>query len=115
MADRDRTMPSPARDRVTVDLRGVGERLRAQAAARRMTAGAFVRRAVVLQLDDAANPTEGLMPAAVSAVGPVVKLTLRLSAAHAVTLATRARQADTSQGTYVAGLLEGMPPMPSPP
>ena len=70
-------MPSPARDRVTVDLRGVGERLRAQAAARHMTAGAFVRRAVVLQLDGAANPTEGPMPAA---VGPVVKLTLRVSA-----------------------------------
>jgi hypothetical protein len=112
MADLDRTMPSPARDRVTVDLRGVGERLRAQAAARRMTAGAFVRRAVVLQLDGAANPTEGLMPAA---VGPVVKLTLRVSAAHAAALATRARQADTSQGAYVAGLLEGMPPPPVPP
>jgi hypothetical protein len=32
-----------------------------------------------------------------------------------VALATRARQADTSQGTYVAGLLEGMPPPPVPP
>jgi hypothetical protein len=111
MADLDRTVPSPARDRVTVDLRGVGERLRAQAAARHMTAGAFVRRPVALQLDGAASPTEGLKPAA---VGPVVKLTLRVSAAHSVALATRARQADTSQGTYVAGLLDGMPPPPVP-
>lgn len=88
-------MPGPSRDRVTVDLRGVGERLRAQATARRMSTGAFVRRAVVLQLEDAANPAEELVPAA---VGAVVKLTLRVSAAHGVALATRARQADTSQG-----------------
>lgn len=52
------------------------------------------------------------MPAA---VGPVVKLTLRVSAAHAAALAMRARQADSSQGAYVAGLLDGMPPSPVPP
>ncbi|EFK95689.1 conserved hypothetical protein, partial [sediment metagenome] len=112
MVDQDRHMPSPARDRVTVDLRGVGERLRAQAAARRMTTAAFVRRAVVLQLDGAVKPAESLVPAA---AGPVAKLTLRVSAAHAVALATRARQADTSQGAYVAGLLDGMPSPPVPP
>lgn len=105
-------MPSLGRDRVTVDLRGVGERLRAQAAARHMTTCAFVRRAVVLQLDEAANDTADLVPAV---VGPVVKLTLRVSAAQAVALATRARQADTSQGAYVAGLLDGCPPPPVPP
>ena len=105
-------MPSLVRDRVTVDLRGVGERLRSQAAARHMTTGAFVRRAVVLQLDEAANDTADLVPAV---VGTVVKLTLRVSATHAVALATRARQADTSQGAYVAGLLDGLPPPPVPP
>jgi hypothetical protein len=104
-------MPGPSRDRVTVDLRGVGERLRSQAAARRMTTGAFVRRAVALQLDGTANDSPELAPAP---VGPVVKLTLRVSAAHAVALATRARQAETSQGAYVAGLLDGMPPPPVP-
>ncbi len=103
-------MPGPSRDRVTVDLRGVGERLRSQAAARRMTTGAFVRRAVALQLDGTANDSPELAPAP---VGPVVKLTLRVSAAHAVALATRARQAETSQGAYVAGLLDGMPPPPN--
>ena len=104
-------MPGPSRDRVTVDLRGVGERLRSQAAARRMTTGAFVRRAVALQLDGTANDSPELAPAP---VGPVVKLTLRVSAAHAVALATRARQAETSQGAYVAGLLDGIPPPPVP-
>lgn len=105
-------MAAPSRDRVTVDLRGLGEHLRARAAAQHMATGAFVRRAVVLQLDDAGNePTLAVsMPD-----GPVVKLTLRLSAAHAVALAMRARQADTSQGGYVAGLLDGSPPAPVPP
>ena len=103
--DGERLVRGPARDRVTVDLRGVGERLRAQAAARRMTTGAFVRRAVVLQLDQAASgdqtsATGAFEPA--GTVGAVVKLTLRVSAAHAVALATRAREADMSQGAYVA-------------
>jgi hypothetical protein len=105
-------VPNPARDRVTIDLRGVGQRMRAQAAARRMTTGAFVRRAIVLQLDDVVRASA---PAAPVTGGPIVKVTLRLSAAHAVALATRARQADTSQGAYVAGLLDGCPPAPVPP
>ena len=105
-------MPNPTRDRVTVDLRGVGERLRAQAAARRMTTGAFVRRAVVLQLDDAARE---FAPTAPMMGGPIVKVTFRLSAAQAAALAARARQADASQGAYVAGLLDGSPPAPVPP
>jgi hypothetical protein len=99
---------------VTVDLRGVGERLRAQAAARRMSTGAFVRRAVMLQLDDTEDEVESLVPLPVPAA-PVVKLTLRVSAAHAVALARLARQTDTSQGAYVAGLLDGMPAAPMPP
>ena len=42
--------------------------------------------------------------------GPVAKVTVRLSRAHAVALAARARDADVSQGAYVAGLLDGTPP-----
>jgi hypothetical protein len=42
--------------------------------------------------------------------GPLVKVTLRLPAAHTVMLARRARAADVSQGTYVAGLIDGVPP-----
>lgn len=44
-----------------------------------------------------------------------VKVTLRLSAAHAIALATRARAADVSQGAYVAGLIDDTPPTPLPP
>lgn len=108
-ADEEVAVATPSRDRVTVDLRGLGERLRAQAAAQHMATGAFVRRAVVLQLDDAADEPA---PAPPVPDGPLVKLTLRLPDTRAVALATRARQADTSQGAYVAGLLDGSPPAP---
>jgi hypothetical protein len=105
-------MQHPARDRVTVDLRGLGERLRLKAGAQRLSAGAFVRRAILSQLEDDAPAAEPDRP---DAIGPVVKVTLRLSAAHAVLLATRARHADVSQGAYVAAVLDGLPPPPLPP
>ena len=41
-----------------------------------------------------------------------VKVTLRLSASHAVVLASRARVADVSQGTYVARLIDDAPVQP---
>ena len=47
--------------------------------------------------------------------GLPVKVTVRMSATHAVTLATRAHSADVSQGAYVAGLLDNAPPPPLPP
>jgi hypothetical protein len=114
-ANGELAMSSSERDRVTVDLRGLGERLRTQAAARHMATGAFVRRAVALQLDPMASEPAGAVLLTGRPGEPVVKLTLRLSAAHAVALATRARQADASQGAYVAGLLDGSPPAPVPP
>lgn len=101
-----------ARDRVTVDLRGLGDSLRARAAAEHMTSGAFVRRAVKLQFDRTANERPS---AALAAVGSTVKLTLRLSSRHAAALAARARASDKSQGAYVAGLLDGSPPAPAAP
>jgi hypothetical protein len=41
-----------------------------------------------------------------------VKVTLRLPATHARLIALRARKADISQGEYVAGLVDGVPPAP---
>jgi hypothetical protein len=105
-------MQHPARDRVTVDLRGLGERLRLKAGVQRLSAGAFVRRAILSQLEDDGPGAEPDRP---DAIGPVVKVTLRLSAAHAVLQATRTRRADVSQGAYVAGVLDGMLPPPLPP
>jgi hypothetical protein len=41
-----------------------------------------------------------------------VKVTVRLGISHGVRLAHRARRVGVSQGTYLAGLLDGMPPSP---
>ena len=44
-------MASPSRDRVTIDLRGIGDAVRAAAASRGMGVAQLVRRAVVMSLD----------------------------------------------------------------
>ncbi len=103
------------RDRVTVDLRGIRPRLQAQAAKRQMTATALVRHAVAGMLGDApfdaseSGSTDG------TSGTQVVKITLRMPVPHAVVLASRARVADVSQGTYVARLIDGAPAQPPAP
>ena len=105
-------MPRHPRERVTIDLRGIGPRLHAHAAARGKTTAVTVRAAVVAMLD----ADEGLVSSgpvvAESIDDRVVKATVRLSVLHAARLADRARTAEVSQGTYVMGLLDGMPPSP---
>lgn len=104
-----------SRDRVTIELRGMRERLNALAAARKTTAAALARKAIGSLLD--AEPSDNQIGPNDAAVrdAKVVKVTLRLSAAHATALATGARSADVSQGAYVAGLIDGMPLNPLPP
>lgn len=104
------------RDRVTVDLRGKRPQLQAQAAKRQMTAAALVRQAVTAMLDDAPSDL-GDSKSTDGNCGPpqVIKVTLRLPVAHAVVLASRARVADVSQGTYVARLIDGTPAQPTAP
>jgi hypothetical protein len=102
--------PSP-RDRITIELRGMRERLQRLAAARKTTTSALARQALVSLLDgESGNADYGTREATTSCGDPVVKLTLRLPAAHAVALATRARAADVSQGAFVAALMDGNPP-----
>jgi hypothetical protein len=109
------------RDRVTLELRGLRERLQALAASRQMTTSALVRKTLRALLDE--EPGEGdirgnvpAIPATAMAIDtPVVKVTLRLPASQARALATRARTAEVSQGAYVAGLINGAPPNPVPP
>jgi hypothetical protein len=103
------------RDRVTIDLRGMGPQLQAQAAKRQMTAAELVRRAVTAMLDDAPCEEGGSEPIDSASGTPVVKVTLRLPVGHAVLLASRARVADVSQGTYVARLIDGTPAQPRAP
>lgn len=95
------------RERVTVDLRGIGPALHAQAAARGVSLAAVARAALVAMLDSPGSPPEPAnRPRSVDS--RVVKITLRLGAVHASRLADRARAAEISQGAYVAALLNGM-------
>jgi hypothetical protein len=108
-------MRTSPRDRITIELRGMRERLHCLAAARKTTASALARQALASLLDDGPADACHPMHQATSAGGdPVVKLTLRLSATHAMALATRARAADVSQGAFVAALIDGNPPTPLP-
>ena len=96
------------RDRVTVDLRDLRPRLRQMAAAHGVSDAAFLRLALASKLD--AAPAEAVRPCHAERPYPdprTIKVTLRLSAAHAVALATRARAAEVSQGRYVARLIDG--------
>jgi hypothetical protein len=104
-----------ARDRVSVDLRGLGDRLRAQAQRQQTTPAALTRRAVRLLLN---HQLGGEQPAIAEPVQHpargIEKVTLRVSGAHATSLTTRARAADMSQGDYVASLLDGVAPAAMP-
>ena len=109
-------MGRSSRDRVTIDLRGMRDRLQALAAARAMTPAALVRKALAASLDGA--PCNGDITGhdtATDGGSQVVKVTLRLSVTHAVLLASRARVADVSQGMYVARLIDGTPAQPRAP
>jgi hypothetical protein len=100
-----------ARDRVSVDLRGLGPRLRAQAQRQQTTPAALTRRAVLLLLNDHQDGEGPLLSThAQRPARGIVKVTLRVSGTHAKSLATQARAADMSQGDYVASLLDGMMP-----
>jgi hypothetical protein len=104
------------RERVTaVDLRGLGAAVQLRAAAECTTVAALARRAITAMLDAPVSQADlfsGVAAAAprVQPDGLPVKVTVRVSATHAVTLATRAHSADVSQGAYVAGLLDNAPP-----
>lgn len=102
------------RDRVTIDLRGIRPRLEAQAASRRMTAASLMRQAVLAMLDEESGSPDIGQPGG-SKGEPAVKVTVRLPASHAAVLASRARAADVSQGSYVARLIDGAPAQPPAP
>lgn len=114
------TVAHDPRERVTIDLRGLGAAVQLRAAIERTTVASLARRAIAVMLDASAPQAE--LFSAVAAAAPrvpsdglPVKVTVRMSATHAMTLATRAHSADVSQGAYVAGLLDKAPPPPQPP
>jgi hypothetical protein len=106
-------MPGASRDRVTIDLRGIGAAVRAAAAVRGMGVAQLVRRALVMSLDlraTAAVPTErgsdGQTPDPVP-TRETAKLTLRLTRAHADALMLNAGALGLSYGDYVGRLVAG--------
>lgn len=106
------------RDRVSVDLRGFGPRLRERAAQRGMAPAALLRKVAMALLDDEHGlADEGGVARESTPVrgGAKVKVTLRLPAVHAAMLASRARAATVAQGDYVRGMLDGAAPPPLPP
>jgi hypothetical protein len=97
------------RERVTVDLRGRAALVQRRAAAQGVTVASLVRQAVLAAVEAPSSSTVDHVAVADTLTAPVVKVTVRLLRAHAVALATRAHQADVSQGAYVGGLLDGTP------
>jgi post-segregation antitoxin (ccd killing protein) len=98
------------RDRISVDLHGLKAALVARAQAEGVDVSVVVRRAVERELGqgDASRVTEDVARGA-SLATSTVKLSLRFTAAQAQQLAAGARQAGLSRGTYLAGLLAGVP------
>jgi hypothetical protein len=103
------------RDRVTVDLRGIGPTLRAQAEARNAPVASVLRTLVAAQLAHIELPPEGRAPR--EPVQPPsrkrVKVTVRLPAHVAGQMTRGAQTCGASYGEYLRTLIEGAPVMPS--
>ncbi len=107
-------MPAASRDRVTVDLRGIGDVVRSAAACRGMCVAQLVRRALVMSLDLRATAAVASMKSGSDGQTPdhmptreTAKLTLRLPQAHADALMLNAGALGLSYGDYVGRLVAG--------
>lgn len=105
-------MAGTSRDRVTIDLRGIGEAVRAAAACRGMGVAQLVRRALVMSLDLRATATpvtrgsDGQTPDQ-APTRETAKLTLRLTRAHADALMLNAGALGLSYRDNVGRLVAG--------
>jgi hypothetical protein len=106
-------MASDSRDRLTIDMRGMRERLQGFAVSQGLSTSAVVRRALMELLVPGPDATPSQTMNALGS-GDLVKVTLRLPAAFAELLKRRSREASVPQGVYVAGLVDGVPPPPLP-
>jgi len=107
-------MAGTSRDRVTIDLRGIGDAVRAAAACRGMGVAQLVRRALVMSLDLRATATVAPVKGGSDGQTPdqvppreTAKLTLRLTRAHADALMLNAGALGLSYGDYVGRLVAG--------
>lgn len=104
-------MASPARDRVTIDLCGIGDAARLAARARGATLSVFARQALIAALPADSPPLA--LTSAPRADVRTVKLSVRLSVTDSEALALQAKVLGVSQAHVVALLIRGAElPMP---
>jgi len=105
-------MAPPSRDRVGVDLRGIGDAVRAAARARQMTIAAFARDALVEALGRPSKLSDRIT--AEFGETEIVKISLRMRQHEAEALILGAGGLGLSYGEYVARLVTKTPlPMPA--
>ena len=97
-----------SRDRVTVDLRGIGCAVKVEAAARNLSLAAFARSSMVEALKQTVDEPKRLGASGVDD-GRTVKLTLRLPVPQADWLVEHARAAGLSYGSFLASVIDGAP------
>jgi hypothetical protein len=101
------------RERVTIDLRGLGPPLKVHARARNLAVSEVARLAVVALLETSGSKTEVQTSAESDAAeGSPVKLTIRLRRGVAGRLTTRARACGLSHGAYLTTLIDEAPAPP---
>ena len=107
-------MAGPSRDRVTIDLRGIGDAVRSAAAGGGLTVAALARQALVNTIGpQLAHAPLAALDSSERQRG-VVKLTLRLREPDAEVLIVNAIGLGLSYGEYVARLIRQTPlPMPA--
>lgn len=106
-------MAGASRDRVTIDLRGIGDAVRAAAAGQGVTVSQLARRALVASLDSCSTVAVASGSDRQTPGRSIAKLTLRLPRPHAEALVLNAGALGLSHGEYVARLVNGSP-LPQP-
>jgi len=99
----------PARDRITVDLRGLSETVKAQAALRHLTLAAFARSALVAAAGEPPRHDKRAQPRAATAGYSTVKITLRVAEPIADAFRLRAIEASVPYSECLMGLLQDAP------
>lgn len=102
-------MEPSSRDRISVDLHGLGAALCDRAQARRASVSTLVRDAIERELGLAGARAPEAMTRSAASVGSAVKLSIRLTKGEAEQLDAGARRAGLSRGAFVAGLLANVP------
>ena len=106
-------MNAATRERVTIDLRGLGPALKAHARARNLRVSDVARLAVVAVLETSGSETEAQASVKSDAAEDrPVKLTIRLRRSVAGRLTTRARACGLSHGAYLTTLIDEAPAPP---